>query len=108
MVHPRTPPPDDAPHLLLVDDDRRIRELLSRYLSDHGYRVTTANSRKPKRASRLGGIAFDLLVLDVMMPGESGLDLARSIRNGLDRADPDAHRARRRRGPHRGTIDRRR
>src|SRR5918996_2579705 len=77
MAHLRTPPPDNAPHLLLVDDDLRILELLSRYLSDHGYRVTTANSATEARA-RLGGISFDLLVLDVMMPGESGLDLARS------------------------------
>lgn len=75
----RTPPPDNAPHLLVVDDDRRILDLLSRYLSDHGYRVTTASSASEARA-RLSGFAFDLLVLDVMMPGESGLDLARSIR----------------------------
>jgi two-component system phosphate regulon response regulator OmpR len=81
MAHPRTPPLDDAPHLLLVDDDRRILELLSRYLSDHGYRVTTANSAMEAR-SRLEGMKFDLLVLDVMMPGESGLELARAIRNG--------------------------
>jgi two-component system phosphate regulon response regulator OmpR len=79
MAHLRTPPPDNAPHLLLVDDDLRILELLSRYLSDHGYRVTTANSAAEAR-SRLNGISFDLLVLDVMMPGETGLDLARSIR----------------------------
>ena len=79
MAHLRTPPPDNAPHLLLVDDDLRILELLSRYLSDHGYRVTTANSAAEAR-SRLSGISFDLLVLDVMMPGETGLDLARSIR----------------------------
>jgi two-component system phosphate regulon response regulator OmpR len=79
MTKIRTPPPDDAPHLLVVDDDRRILELLSRFLSDHGYRVTTANNASEARA-RLGGFAFDLLVLDVMMPGESGIDLARSIR----------------------------
>jgi two-component system phosphate regulon response regulator OmpR len=79
MAQPRTPPPDNAPHLLLVDDDRRILELLSRYLADHGFRVTTANSAAEAR-SRIGGLSFDLLVLDVMMPGENGLDLARSIR----------------------------
>ena len=79
MTKPRTPPPDNAPHLMLVDDDRRILELLSRFLSDHGYRVTTASNAAEARG-RLGGFAFDLLVLDVMMPGESGLDLARSIR----------------------------
>ncbi|MEX0591548.1 MAG: response regulator transcription factor [Xanthobacteraceae bacterium] len=83
MVRPRTPPPDNAPHLLLVDDDRRILVLLSRYLADHGFRVTTASSAAEARA-RLGGLSFDLLVLDVMMPGESGLDLARSIRESSD------------------------
>ena len=81
MIHARKQLADDAPHLLVVDDDQRIRDLLSRYLADHGYRVTTASSAAEAR-SRLEGMAFDLLVLDVMMPGENGLDLARSIRNG--------------------------
>jgi len=72
-------PADDAPHLLLVDDDRRIRDLLSRFLSGEGYRVTTAKSAADARA-KLGGLHFDLLILDVMMPGETGFDLARSIR----------------------------
>jgi len=78
---PRTPPQpaDDAPHLLLVDDDRRIRDLLSRFLCGEGYRVTTAASASDARA-RLNGLHFDLLILDVMMPGENGFDLARSIR----------------------------
>lgn len=71
--------PDDAPHLLVVDDDSRIRSLLMRFLSENGYRVTTAASAAEARA-RLDGLAFDLLVLDVMMPGESGVDLARSLR----------------------------
>ena len=77
----RTPPgpADDAPHLLLVDDDRRIRDLLSRFLSGEGYRVTTAMSAKDARA-KLNGLHFDLLILDVMMPGETGFDLARFIR----------------------------
>src|SRR5690606_15901015 len=79
-----TPPPaDEAPHLLVVDDDQRIRELLSRYLSDHAFRVTTASDAADARA-KLNGMTFDLLVLDVMMPGESGLDLAKSIRAGSD------------------------
>ena len=72
-------PADDAPHLLLVDDDRRIRDLLSRFLSGEGYRVTTAMSAKDARAKLLG-LHFDLLILDVMMPGETGFDLARFIR----------------------------
>ena len=77
----RTPPgpSDDAPHLLLVDDDRRIRDLLSRFLSGEGYRVTTAMSAKDARA-KLNGLHFDLLILDVMMPGETGFDLAKFIR----------------------------
>ncbi|HEX2216298.1 MAG TPA: response regulator transcription factor [Xanthobacteraceae bacterium] len=79
MVQASTPPTDGAPHLLLVDDDRRIRDLLSRYLAHEGYRVTTADSAATARA-KLGGLSFDLLILDVMMPGESGFDLARSIR----------------------------
>ena len=78
---PRTPlqPADDAPHLLLVDDDRRIRDLLSRFLCGEGYRVTTAMSANDARA-KLNGLHFDLLILDVMMPGETGFDLARFIR----------------------------
>ena len=70
---------DDAPHLLLVDDDRRIRDLLSRFLGNEGYRVTTAKSAADARA-KLTGLHFDLLILDVMMPGDAGFDLARSIR----------------------------
>lgn len=73
------PLPDDAPHLLVVDDDSRIRTLLSRFLSENGYRVTTAASAAEARG-RLEGLTFDLLVLDVMMPGETGLELARSLR----------------------------
>ncbi len=72
-------PADDAPHLLLVDDDRRIRDLLSRFLANEGYRVTTAMSAADARA-KLTSLDFDLLILDVMMPGETGFDLARSLR----------------------------
>jgi two-component system, OmpR family, phosphate regulon response regulator OmpR len=80
LAQPASPrPADDAPHLLLVDDDRRIRDLLSRFLTGEGYRVTTAMSAKDARAKLLG-LHFDLLILDVMMPGETGFDLARFIR----------------------------
>src|SRR6201996_1448492 len=72
-------PADDAPHLLLVDAARRIRDLLSRFLSGEGYRVTTAASALDARA-KLIGLHFDMLILDVMMPGETGFELARSIR----------------------------
>src|SRR5262249_20896643 len=71
--------PDDAPHLLVVDDDRRIRALLSRFLFAEGYRVTTAETAADARA-KLAGLRFDLLILDVMMPGETGFDLARALR----------------------------
>jgi two-component system, OmpR family, phosphate regulon response regulator OmpR len=72
-------PADDAPHLLVVDDDRRIRDLLSRFLASEGYRVTTADNAADARA-KLQGLHFDLLILDVMMPGETGFDLAKSLR----------------------------
>jgi two-component system, OmpR family, phosphate regulon response regulator OmpR len=72
-------PTDDAPHLLVVDDDRRIRDLLSRYLIGEGYRVTTAENAAKAR-SKLDSLSFDLLILDVMMPGETGFELAQSIR----------------------------
>jgi len=72
-------PADDAPHLLVVDDDRRIRALLSRFLLGEGYRVSTAQSAAEARA-KLEGLSFDLLILDVMMPGENGFDFARAIR----------------------------
>lgn len=71
--------PDEALHLLVVDDDNRIRTLLTRLLMENGYRVTTAASAAEARG-RLEGLTFDLLVLDVMMPGETGLELARSLR----------------------------
>ena len=70
---------DNAPHLLVVDDDRRIRDLLSRFLLSEGYRVTTAQSAAEARA-KLEGLRFDLMILDVMMPGENGFEFARSLR----------------------------
>jgi two-component system phosphate regulon response regulator OmpR len=70
---------DDAPHVLLVDDDRRIRDLLSQFLMKEGYRVTTVESAAEARA-KLEGLSFDLLILDVMMPGETGFEFARALR----------------------------
>jgi two-component system phosphate regulon response regulator OmpR len=78
MILP-APLADDAPHLLVVDDDRRIRDLLSRFLTSEGYRVTTADTAADARA-KLKGLSFDLLVLDVMMPGENGFDFAKALR----------------------------
>jgi two-component system, OmpR family, phosphate regulon response regulator OmpR len=70
---------ETEPHLLVVDDDARLRDLLRRYLSDSGFRVTAAADAKEARV-QLASFAFDLIVLDVMMPGESGLDLTRALR----------------------------
>src|SRR5580658_652157 len=70
---------ETEPHLLVVDDDVRLRDLLRRYLSDSGFRVTGAADALEARA-QLASFAFDLIVLDVMMPGESGLDLTRALR----------------------------
>ncbi len=70
---------EDLPHLLVVDDDTRLRELLRRYLGDNGFRVTVAGSATEAR-QRLASVAFDLIVLDVMMPGESGIELTRELR----------------------------
>jgi two-component system phosphate regulon response regulator OmpR len=67
------------PHILVIDDDKRLRDLIGRYLTEQDYRVTTAVDAADGRA-KMAGITFDLLVLDVMMPGESGLELARSLR----------------------------
>lgn len=66
-------------HLLIVDDDRRIRELLRSYLTENGFRVSVAGHAAQARQV-LQGLAFDLLVLDIMMPGESGLALAADLR----------------------------
>ena len=70
---------ETQPHILVVDDDRRLRALLRKYLADNGYLVTTAKDAGDARA-QLTSLAFDLLVLDVMMPGESGLELTESLR----------------------------
>jgi two-component system phosphate regulon response regulator OmpR len=79
---------DLEPHLLVVDDDGRLRDLLRRYLSENGFRVTVAADAKEARAN-LASFAFDLIVLDVMMPGESGLDLTEALRdNGLNHRLP--------------------
>jgi two-component system phosphate regulon response regulator OmpR len=70
---------DEAAHVLVVDDDRRLRELISRFLAENGYRVTTAIHAADAEA-KLENIIFDALVLDVMMPGENGFDFARRLR----------------------------
>jgi two-component system phosphate regulon response regulator OmpR len=70
---------DDAAHILIVDDDRRIRELLRRYLSERGFRISVAVSAREARTS-MTGLVFDLVILDVMMPGESGFQFLELLR----------------------------
>jgi two-component system, OmpR family, phosphate regulon response regulator OmpR len=74
---------DAAPHVLVVDDDTRIRDLLGRFLGENGYRVSTAASAAEARG-HMARFAYDLLILDVMMPGETGFDLARAVRKVSD------------------------
>jgi two-component system phosphate regulon response regulator OmpR len=69
----------DKPHILVVDDDDRLRALLSKYLSEQGFMVTAAASAKQAR-SYLTAFIFDMMVLDVMMPGETGLEFLSSIK----------------------------
>jgi len=73
-------PGEERPHILVVDDDTRLRQLLGRYLRDQGLRVTLAPDAADARA-KLAGIEFDLIVLDIMMPGEDGLQLTRWLRS---------------------------
>ena len=76
-------PIDDAPHILVVDDDSRLRTLLTRYLTNNGFRVSSAADAAEARR-RLGGLQFDLLVVDVMMPGETGISLTKSLSDQSD------------------------
>ena len=76
----------DEPHILVVDDDQRLRELLRGYLSRNGFRVTLAGDAAEARHS-MAAMQFDLMVLDVMMPGESGVEFAAALR-AKDRALP--------------------
>lgn len=71
------------PHLLVVDDDERIRTLLSRYLAGQGFRVTSAEHAADANA-KLGSVAFDLLIVDVMMPGQNGFDFVADLRRRQD------------------------
>ncbi|MCC2664743.1 MAG: ompR 2, partial [Geminicoccaceae bacterium] len=69
----------EARHILVVDDDARLRRLLQRYLAEHGYHVTTAADAAEAKAT-LKSFAFDLMVLDVMMPGQDGVSLTTELR----------------------------
>lgn len=69
----------EQPHILVVDDDDRLRSLLVKYLSENGFVVISARDASDARA-KLKALQFDLIILDLMMPGESGLDFAEDFR----------------------------
>lgn len=71
-------------HILIIDDDDRLRDLIGRFLIEQGYRVTKADSSQEAR-QLMQGFSFDLLVVDIMMPGESGLELVRDLKQ----SDPE-------------------
>lgn len=73
------PGPGEQPHVLVVDDDDRLRVLLHRFLSGNGLLVTTAGDAADARR-KLASVEFDMIVLDRMMPGESGLDFLVDVR----------------------------
>lgn len=70
---------EDKPHILVVDDDDRLRALLKKFLSEQGFMVTAAESAAEARR-KMAWFAFDLVILDVMMPGETGLELLASLK----------------------------
>ena len=72
-------PDETTPHVLIVDDDTRIRELLQKYLSDNGYRTSTA-ADAAEAQTKMDGLEYDLLVLDIMMPGITGLEFTEKLR----------------------------
>ncbi len=74
---------DNAPHILVIDDDRRIRDLLSRFLTENNFRISVASDAADARR-KLTGLAFDLLIVDVMMPGESGVEFTQVLRQEMD------------------------
>src|ERR1041384_5039502 len=78
---------DHIDHVLIVDDDREIRELVSSYLTKNGLRVTVPADGRHMR-SFLEANSVDLIVLDVMMPGDDGLVLCRELRAGKHKATP--------------------
>ncbi len=68
-------------HVLVVDDDRRLRELLTKFLKEAGFRVQAAAAAAEAR-TQLAAQHFDVMVLDIMMPGETGLEFTKSLREG--------------------------
>jgi len=82
-TRPRIATSANASHILVVDDDRRLRDLLSRFLVENGFRVTVAKDTSEAR-ERCALFIFDGIILDVMMPGENGFEFARFLRKDSD------------------------
>ena len=82
-LQPQIKAMEKTPHILIVDDNREIRELLARYFTKNGFRVDVANGAGEMRRQMRTGV-FDLIVLDIMMPGEDGLALCRQLRQTSD------------------------
>ena len=72
-----------APHVLVIDDDKRLNNLLEKFLKDNNYFVDTSQNAKSAR-KKISIVAYDIIILDIMMPGESGLDLLKFIRENYD------------------------
>ena len=70
-------------HILIVDDDERIRELVKQYLEENNYLITTANSGEDAE-KKINIIKFDLIILDIMMPGQSGLDFTNKNKKKIE------------------------
>jgi two-component system phosphate regulon response regulator OmpR len=70
-------------HILIVDDDDRIRELIKQYLNDNDYLVTTANSAEDAK-EKVNILKFDIIVLDIMMPGKSGLEFTKENKKKIN------------------------
>ena len=70
-------------HILVVDDDDRIRELLKEYLTEENYLISTSNNAENAK-KKIEMIKFDIIILDIMMPGQSGLDLTHSLREKIN------------------------
>ena len=72
-----------APHILVIDDDKRLNNLLEKFLKDNNHFVDTAQNAKSAR-KKISIVAYDIIILDIMMPGENGLDLLKFIRENYD------------------------
>ena len=72
-----------APHILVIDDDKRLNNLLEKFLKDNNHFVDSAQNAKSAR-KKISIVAYDIIILDIMMPGENGLDLLKFIRKNYD------------------------